>query len=222
MTNASPLHQRPYQPPPGSVTVTLIRHGASAPVLPGQRQPMLDGQGNPPLDPSGVDQAELTAAALCSPGQRPFAALYTSTMIRTQQTAEPLVARTGLTPRALADLREVNLGELEGGLLREAAAQGDPIFERTMAAERWDTIPGAESEEAFSHRLARGLSTAVEGRSGERVGLVVHGGVIARILADLTGASNFAFKGADNASVSELVLLADGRRWLRSYNVRYW
>lgn len=222
MASDAPLHQRPYEPPPGSVTVTLIRHGASAPVVPGRRQPMLDGQGNPPLDPIGVEQAERTAEALCRPDRYPFEAIYCSTMVRTQQTAEPLAQRTGLTPVVLADLREVYLGDLEGGLLREAVATGDPIFEQTMRAERWDTIPGAESEEAFSERLARGLAVAVEGRVDQRVALVVHGGVIARMLADLTGASNFAFKGADNASVSEFVLLEDGRRWLRSYNIRYW
>lgn len=221
-TPSAALHQRPYEPPPESVTVTLIRHGASAPVIPGQRQPMLDGQGNPALHSIGVDQAKLTAEALVRPGQVPFAAIYCSTMVRTQQTAEPLAQRTGLKPVILADLREVFLGELDGGLLREAAADGDPIVERTMRAERWDTIPGAEPEEAFSERLARGLATAIKGRSNERVALVVHGGVIARMLADLTGSSNFAFKGADNASVSEFVLLADGRRWLRSYNIRYW
>ena len=221
MTQMSPIHQRPYAPPPGSVTVTLIRHGASAPVIPGQRHPLLDGQGNPALDPVGVQQALRTAAALSAPTQMPINAIYTSTMVRTQQTAEPLAERLGLIPVALADLREVHLGELEGGRLREAGAVGDPVVKAAMILERWDTIPGAESEEAFSERLARGLSTAVEGRRDQRVVLVVHGGVIARMLADLTGASNFAFKGAENGSVSEFVLLADGRRWLRSYNVTY-
>ena len=182
---------------------------------------MFAGQGNPALDPIGVEQARRTAEALCHPGQRPIDAIYTSTLVRTQQTAEPLAERLGLTPIALADLREVYVGELEGGLLREAGAAGDPVVKAAMLLERWDTIPGAEAEEAFSERLARGLATAVEGRRDQRVALVVHGGVIARMLADLTGASNFAFKGAENGSVSEFVLLADGRRWLRSYNVTY-
>lgn len=199
----------------------LIRHGASAPVIPGVPQPLLDGQGDPPLDPVGVEQAERTAAALCSPGMSRIDAVYCSTMRRTQQTAEPLAARLGLTPTVLADLREVHLGEAEGGRLRELAYAGDPLFEAIMVAERWDTIPGAESEEAFSERLARGLSVAIEGRVDQTVALVVHGGVIARMLADLTGSSAFAFKGAENASVSEFVLLPDGRRWLRSYNVTY-
>ena len=199
----------------------MIRHGGAAPVIPGHRHPMFAGQGNPALDPIGVEQAQRTAEALCEPGQRPIDAIYTSTLVRTQQTAEPLAERLGLTPIALADLREVYVGELEGGLLREAGAAGDPVVKAAMLLERWDTIPGAEAEEAFSVRLARGLATAVEGRRDQRVALVVHGGVIARMLADLTGASNFAFKGAENGSVSEFVLLADGRRWLRSYNVTY-
>ena len=168
MTESSPIHQRPYVPPPGSVAVTLVRPGASAPVIPGQRHPMFAGQGNPALDPIGVEQAQRTAEALCEPGQRPIDAIYTSTLVRTQQTAEPLAERLGLTPIALADLREVYVGELEGGLLREAGAAGDPVVKAGMLLERWDTIPGAESEEAFSERLARGLPTAVGGRGDQR------------------------------------------------------
>lgn len=47
--------------------------------------------------------------------------------------------------------------------------------------------------------------------------VVVHGGVIGAIMAMATGAENFAFIGADNASISELVVLGD--RWLvRRFN----
>ena len=56
----------------------------------------------------------------------PFDAIYVSTLRRTAQTAAPLVARTGMTPVVDADLREVFLGEWEGGLLRQKAADHDP------------------------------------------------------------------------------------------------
>jgi probable phosphoglycerate mutase len=46
---------------------------------------------------------------------------------------------------------------------------------------------------------------------------VSHGGVIGQILAQATGSRPFAFNGADNASISHLVVLGD--RWLlRRYN----
>ena len=71
--------------------------------------------------------------------------IYVSTLQRTAQTAAPLVARTGMTPVVDPDLREVFLGEWEGGLLRQKATDNDPLFQRVMAEQRWDLIPGAES-----------------------------------------------------------------------------
>jgi len=47
---------------------------------------------------------------------------------------------------------------------------------------------------------------------------VVHGGVIGQLLATATGSSPFAFIGADNGSISELVVQSDGRWRLRRYN----
>jgi probable phosphoglycerate mutase len=46
---------------------------------------------------------------------------------------------------------------------------------------------------------------------------VVHGGVIGHILAHATGASPFAFNGADNGSISRIVLYQDGIK-TRSFN----
>jgi probable phosphoglycerate mutase len=46
----------------------------------------------------------------------------------------------------------------------------------------------------------------------------VHGGVIAELCRQATGSRPFAFLHADNASITRLVALADGRRLLRSFN----
>ena len=50
-----------------------------------------------------------------------------------------------------------------------------------------------------------------------KVVAVVHGGVIGHILAHATGASPFAFNGADNGSISRIVLHQDGIK-TRSFN----
>ena len=47
--------------------------------------------------------------------------------------------------------------------------------------------------------------------------VVSHGGVIGQLLHRVTGARRFAFSGADNASISEVVADAD-RIILRRYN----
>jgi probable phosphoglycerate mutase len=143
--------------------------------------------------------------------------MYVSTLRRTAQTAAPLVDRIGITPVVDADLREVFLGEWEGGLLREKAANQDPLFERLMAEQRWDLVPGAEARDVFGGRLRRAVERIATAHPGGRVVVFSHGAAIGELLAQATGSAPFAFLGADNASISRLVVAAD--RWvLRGYN----
>jgi probable phosphoglycerate mutase len=208
-----------YTPPPGSTTLLLIRHGESAPADPLRPFPLRDGHGDPPLHPDGVRQAERLAERLVAEHHdgAPIDAIYVTTLRRTHQTAEPLAVRLGLEPRVEPDLREVYLGDWEGGEFRIRAAQGDPIFARIFAEERWDVIPGAEPLEDFDARLRRGLGRIIDAHPDQRVAVVVHGGVIGQLLHQATGSSRFAFAAADNASVSELVVHGE-RQILRRFN----
>jgi probable phosphoglycerate mutase len=73
--------------------------------------------------------------------------------------------------------------------------------------QRWDVIPGAETNAAFAARVQSGLERIVAAHRGQRVVVVVHGGVIGQALAVASGASTFSFIGADNASISQLVAM---------------
>jgi probable phosphoglycerate mutase len=140
-----------------------------------------------------------------------------STLQRTAQTAAPLVARCGLTPVVDADLREVFLGEWEGGLLREKAADGDPLFARLMSEQRWDLVPGAESRQVFGDRLRAAVERVTTAHPGGRVVVFSHGAAIGEILAQATESAPFAFIGPDNASISRIVVSPE--RWIiRGYN----
>ncbi len=216
MSNPPPggFRQHRFTPPPGAATVLLVRHGESAPAHPERPFPLRDGHGDPPLDPVGVEQAELLGARLA--GEH-LDAIYVTTLQRTHQTAEPTARRLGMTPLEEPDLREVHLGEWEGGLLRERAAAGDPLFAEIFMQERWDVIPGAESHEAFDERVWRGFQRIVAAHRDERVMVVAHGGVIGQLLHRVTGSRRFAFAGADNASISEVVASPE-RIVLRRYN----
>ena len=125
---------------------------------------------------------------------------------RTAETAAPLCAHLGLTPIVEADLREVFLGEWDGGVMRIKAAENHPIMQRVRAEQRWDVIPGAESNAVLGERIGRGLRRIAARHPDELVVAVVHGGVIARIVAMATGAEPFAFTGADNGSISHIVM----------------
>jgi probable phosphoglycerate mutase len=144
-------------------------------------------------------------------------AIYVTSLQRTVQTAAPLAGHLGMQTRLEADLREVCLGEWEGGILRMKAAAGDPIFVQMQAEERWDVIPGAESWETLNQRITGGLSRIHQQHPDQKVVAVVHGGVIGHILAHATGSSPFAFNGADNGSISRIVMHADGIK-VRSFN----
>ena len=213
--------QRRFEPPEGSTTILLVRHGATEPAHPDRPFPTVDGHGDPALAPEGVEQAERVGKRLAGEhALAPFDAIYVTSLRRTHETAAPLAAATGLTPVVEADLREVHLGDYEGGLLRLKGAEGDPVVREVYTRERWDVIPGAEPWDDFQARCVGAIDRIVEAHRGGRVVVVAHGGVIAAVLAHVAQSRNFAFVSADNTSVSEIVRLsAPIDRWvLRRFN----
>jgi probable phosphoglycerate mutase len=208
------FRQHRFTPPPGATSVLLVRHGESRPAHPDRPFPLRDGHGDPPLDPVGVEQAQLLGERLST---EKIDAIYVTSLVRTHETAAPLAERLGLTPIEEPDLREVFLGDWEGGEFRVRAAANDPIFARIWTEERWDVIPNAEKQEIFERRVWDGFSRIVAAHPDQRVVVVSHGGVIGQLLHHITGARRFAFSGADNASISEVVALPE-RVILRRYN----
>lgn len=215
MSETRQYPQSRFAPPPGATEILLVRHGESAPHVEGESFDLVEGHGDPPLAPAGVEQAELTAQRLIDTGER-IAAAYVTTLQRTVQTAQPLVDRLGLTPIVVADLREVFLGDWEGGEFRKRVAEGDPIAQLMYVEQRWDVIPGGEPAHQFENRVRRGIERIASEHPDQLVVAVVHGGVIGQVMNIATGSSGFAFTGADNASISHLVV--DGDRWV----VRCW
>ena len=142
-----------------------------------------------------------------------------TTLQRTHRTAAPLAARTGLGTVVVPDLREVSLGEWEGGEFRIRIAQGDPVALQAVAEERWDVIPGAESMAALAERVRTGIQ-AIVAHAGPDVSVaaIVHGGVIGEVCRQATGSRAFAFVHSDNGSITRLIALPDGTWLLRSFN----
>jgi probable phosphoglycerate mutase len=208
--------QRQYEVPADATELVLVRHGASAAAVPGERHEMLEGRGNPPLSETGLGQAEAVGARLA---REPIAAIFTSLLQRTQQTAAPLARATGLEPVAIADLNEVSLGDWEGGEFRIRAYKRDPLVLRALAEENWEVLPGAEPMDAFAERVRRGVDAVVAtaGR-GVSVAAFVHGGVIAELCRQATGSRPFAFLRNDNTNITRVVVHGDGTLYLRSYN----
>lgn len=210
------VRQARFRRPPGATELVLVRHGESMPAVAGESFDLVDGHGDPALAPEGVEQAERIGERLAVEGG--IDAVYVTSLRRTVETAAPLLRRVaGLEARVERDLREVHLGEWEGGLFRVKVRDLDPVAVRMLEEERWDVIPGAEPTEAFRARVRAAIGRIHAAHPEQRVAVFTHGGVIGRILSDATGARPFAFNGADNGSISHVVV--HGERWMvRRYN----
>ena len=203
-----------FRLPPGATDILLVRHGESAPARFDAPAPRVDGRSDPALDPQGRKEADLVAERL---QHEDVAAIYVSSLRRTHETAAPLAARLGLEPVVEPRLSEVFLGDWEGPYFRKHFAEGHPIALQAIKEERWDAIPGAESTEAFQARIRAGIEAIAAAHPDRRVVVVTHGGVIGSIVALATGARPWAFVGADNGSLSHLVVTDE--RWIvRRFN----
>jgi len=208
-------HPQPFfEPPPGACQVVLVRHGQSIPYEEGRPFPLVDGHGDPPLSPRGHWQAERVAERL---EDEPVSAIYVSSLTRTHQTAAPLATRLRLDVAIEPDLREVFLGEFEGGLFRQMAVEGHPAVVRMRETGDWGELPGAETNEQLQRRTVTAIERLAERHGDELIVVVCHGGVIAAVLSHAMRQPVMAYRGARNASLSHVVV--HGGEWiLRSFN----
>ncbi len=217
-TSEEDFAQKRYVVPVGASQVFLIRHGASMPFVPGQLFELKDGHGDPALAPEGHVQATRLAERLLTlHAQRPFAALYVTTLQRTSQTIAPFAEQVGMSPVVIADLREVYLGEWEGGLTRQKMFEGGPIATKVLETGEWGHIPGAESWADLQARTVPALAALAKAHRDERIAVVVHGGVISALMSHACGGRARAFETAENTSLHELVITDE--KWIvRLYN----
>jgi probable phosphoglycerate mutase len=214
------------EPPPGFKTVgdaptgtrlVLVRHGEAEcnalGVIGGPR-----GCGG--LTDLGRRQAGALAERLVRTRELDnVTALYTSVLPRAIQTAALLAPGLpdALTPIEDCDLCELHPGEADGLTWREFIDRfGVPDWGRDPSA---PLAPGAESWVSFYERVTRTLARLVERHRGERVVLVVHGGVVEHAMkAVLDAAPHDRLRLLTaNCSMSEIEYGADGVRLLR-YN----
>ena len=206
--------QHRFTAPPGATQIILVRHGESRAASPDKPFALIDGQGDPELAPAGREQALQVRQRL--QGQT-IDAIYVTSLQRTVETAAPLAAHLGLTPIVEPDLREVHLGDWEGGLLRIKVHDNDPIYLQMQQEQRWDVIPGAESRDKIHARVDRAITKIAAAHPDQTVVAVVHGGIVGHIMSHAAGAAHFAFNGCDNGSISQIVI-TEGRWVVRGFN----
>ena len=122
-----------------SIQIDFVRHGQTNSNANDIIDTAIPGA---PLNALGLQQANTIATVLNSQG--PFAAIFDSQLIRTQQTALPLEILTGLIAQPLAGLNEINAGILRGHAAdsRGAALHRGPDRVDSWIAHRGDAGPG--------------------------------------------------------------------------------
>ena len=141
----------------------MVRHGQTD----ASRENRFSGSSNPPLTSVGEAMAEAFARAYAS---LKWDAIYTSPMLRTRQTAEPLSRLTGVQAIVEDGLKEIDYGEWEGLRLEDVKQRWPEAFEHWADDVASRGTPGGET--AF-HVAARAMR-AVEGiRSGSAQGNVL-------------------------------------------------
>jgi probable phosphoglycerate mutase len=213
----TPNYQEAFVLPDGATEVMLVRHGSSAQQEPKASFGLIGGHSDPPLMPRGHEQSLALAEYLAD---EPITALFITPLLRTAETAAPLIDRLGLEPAVVPDLREVHLGEweLDGGFAM-SRPDGGALRDRVLEEEEWGLIPGAEDVHSFGERVRRGLEVVADETGPDALGLaIVHGGVIAEACHQITGSRPFAFIATENCSITRVVRDSRGRWILQAFN----
>lgn len=201
--------------PQGARQIILVRHGSSVGATLDTVELGELSISNPVLSADGEGQAEAVGRALATAA---ISAIFVTPLQRTQQTAAPLARMMGIVPTIIADLREVHMGDFEHSFYDQVKGR-NPLVARMFIEERWDIVPNAESADAFAARVRRGMGHLLDGVAvGETSVLFSHAATIAEICRQATTSRPFAFMGVENASISRLIVQADGSWHLRTFN----
>ncbi|MFE0806271.1 histidine phosphatase family protein [Streptomyces sp. NPDC058848] len=149
----------------------LVRHGQT----PSNVKHLLDtGAPGPGLTPLGQEQAAALPQALAT---ERIGALYASTLVRTQLTAAPLSAATGLDVRVRAGLRELVAGDLEMRGDEDAAAVYLSTAFAWSAGDTGRRMPGGENGVEALGRFDAVVAEAA-GTGADTVAMISHGAMI--------------------------------------------
>ena len=215
-------------PPPGAVAVPpsawtgnrgaptrllLLRHGQTE--LSVARR--YSGRGNPELTETGRRQADAAARYLAERGG--IAAVVTSPLERSYETAAAAAKALGLDVTVDEDLIETDFGAWEGLTFAEAAER-DPDLHGRWLRDTTLRPPGGESFDDVAHRVRRAQDRIVGEHPGETVLVVSHVTPIKTLLrlALDAGASILHRLHLDLASLSIAEFYPDGGSSVRLVN----
>ena len=181
----------------------LVRHGETE----WNAQRRYQGQSDTLLSELGRRQAELVAERLTG-GK--IDAVYASDLKRAWETAQIIVAKSGLQVISEPRLRELKFGVLEGLTFDEAQEQYPEMINAWL--EDFNRPPeGGETIEVFNARIVSLLDDLKHKHEEQVVLLAGHGGSLSEILRVVLGLSREKrwYLEMENASLSEVLIAGD-------------
>jgi 2,3-bisphosphoglycerate-dependent phosphoglycerate mutase len=149
----------------------LIRHGETEWNRAGRVQGHLDSA----LTAEGIAQAEACAERLRA---ETLDAVFASDLGRVRHTTQLLLAGREIPLETSAALRERAFGVGEGMTHAEIDQRFPQAFSRTRATDPDFAFDGGESKRQFHERITTVLQQIADGRAGQRLLIVTHGGVL--------------------------------------------
>ena len=150
-----------------TVLLYLVRHGQTE----WNRLHRIQGQSDPPLNETGRTQARALARVFA---ERPLDAVYSSPLQRARDTAEAIARVHNLSVQTFDELKELNVGALDGVTLVEMRERyGDFLARwRTDASVR---LPGGgETLAELQARAWEAIQRIRQAHAGQQVAVVTH------------------------------------------------
>ncbi len=146
----------------------LIRHGQTDWNLEGRYQ----GQSDVPLNENGHEQAKSLIEKL---KEQTFSAVYSSDLMRAQQTAAPIAKMLDIPIQIEPRLREINQGEWEGVLVDDIKARYAEIWSKRTVDPANVRPPGGETVREVANRVYAALDEIARIFPTDQVIVVSHG-----------------------------------------------
>jgi probable phosphoglycerate mutase len=187
------------------LTLYMLRHGDTTFAADGT----FAGDIDPPLTDSGHAQA--AAVGRLAP-RLSLSAIYVSPKLRARQTAEPIVAASGLAPVIDDGLREIAYGAWEGRKEAEVRATEPEAFAAWSADPSLVSPPGGESAFAIAARALPVILRARREHRGKNVLFVSHKATIRVMVCALLGLPLSTFRDRVACPTASLTTFQFGER----------
>ncbi len=132
-----------------------------------------------PLNDNGIEQARKLAGRLKADGERsPFAALYSSDLMRAHDTASAVAEQLDLRVRTEPGVRERCFGVLEGVDLEQMDQLQPEAARSWKSREANSPLEGGETLGQFRARVVDAVDALAQRHAHERILVFTHGGVL--------------------------------------------